>query len=116
MDTEQVQRMARAVIEGLGGVDIVVNNAGNAGSHKFLNHPDDLWHRMLAVNLTSVFYVTRAFLPNLVEQRSGRVITVASIASRVGERYIAAYVASKHGVLGLTRALAAEMLPYNVTV
>ena len=115
-DVEQVQTMAATLSDGLGGVDILVNNAGNAGSHKFLNHPDDLWHRMLAVNLTSVFYVTRAFLPGLVEQRSGRVITVASIASRVGERYVAAYVASKHGVLGLTRALAAEMLPYNVTV
>src|SRR5204863_435830 len=46
-DTEQVQRMAKTAVEGLGGIDILVNNAGNAGSHKFLNHPDDLWHRML---------------------------------------------------------------------
>jgi NAD(P)-dependent dehydrogenase (short-subunit alcohol dehydrogenase family) len=116
MDTEQVQRMARAVIEGLGGVDIVVNNAGNAGSHKFLNHPDELWHRMLAVNLTSVYYVSKAFVPTLIEQRGGRIINIASIASRVGGRYIAAYTAAKHGVLGLTRALATELLPYSITV
>jgi NAD(P)-dependent dehydrogenase (short-subunit alcohol dehydrogenase family) len=115
-DVDQVQHMATTLLEGLGGLDILVNNAGNAGSHKMLNHPDELWHRMLAVNLTSVYYVCKAFLPTLTEQRSGRIITIASIASRVGGRYVAAYTASKHGVLGLTRALAVEMLPYNVTV
>src|SRR5579859_3575939 len=115
-DAEQVQHMATTAIAGLGGVDILVNNAGNAGSHKFLNHPDELWHRMLAVNLTSVYYVSKAFVSTMVEQHHGRIITIASIASRVGERYIAAYVASKHGVLGLTRAMASELLPYNITV
>ncbi len=113
---EQVQHMATTLTAGLGGLDILVNNAGNAGSHKFLNHPDELWHRMLAINLTSVYYVTKAFAPTLVEQHRGRIITVASIASRVGGRYIAAYTAAKHGVLGLTRALAVELLPYNITV
>jgi NAD(P)-dependent dehydrogenase (short-subunit alcohol dehydrogenase family) len=58
-DSEQVKHMASTLIDGLGGVDILVNNAGNAGSHKFLNHPDELWHRMLSINLTSVYYVTR---------------------------------------------------------
>ncbi len=115
-DTSQVQHMASNFLAGLGGIDILVNNAGNAGSHKFLDHPDELWHRMLSINLTSVYYVSKAFAPHLVEQRSGRIITIASIASRVGDRYIAAYTAAKHGVLGLTRALAVEMLPYNVTV
>src|SRR6266700_1220878 len=115
-DVAQVQHMATTLLSGLGGIDILVNNAGNAGSHKILNHPDELWHRMLAINLTSVYYVCKAFVPTLVEQRQGRIITVASIASRVGDRYIAAYTASKHGVLGLMRALAVEMLPYNITV
>jgi NAD(P)-dependent dehydrogenase (short-subunit alcohol dehydrogenase family) len=115
-DSAQVQHMATTLIEGLGGVDILVNNAGNAGSHKFLNHPDELWHRMLAINLTSIYYVTKAFMPTLIERRNGRIINVASIASRIGERYIAAYVAAKHGALGLTRALAAELQPYNITV
>jgi NAD(P)-dependent dehydrogenase (short-subunit alcohol dehydrogenase family) len=100
----------------MGGLDILVNNAGNASSHKFLNHPDDLWQRMLAVNLTSVYAVTKAFVPTLVEQRQGRIINIASTASRVGGRYIAAYTAAKHGVLGLTRALAIEFISYNITV
>jgi NAD(P)-dependent dehydrogenase (short-subunit alcohol dehydrogenase family) len=113
---EQVQQMAKTFTEGLGQVDILVNNAGNAGSHKFLNHPDELWHRMLAVNLTSVYYVSKAFVPTFINQRQGRIINIASIASRVGGSYIAAYTAAKHGVLGLTRALATELLQYNVTV
>ncbi len=115
-DAGQVQHMAKTLTAGLGGVDILVNNAGNAGSHKFLNHPDELWQRMLAVNLTSVYYVTKAFVPTLIEQRYGRIINIASIASRVGGSYIAAYTAAKHGVLGLTRALAVELMPYNITV
>ena len=115
-DPEQVQHMAATLLEKLGGIDILINNAGNAGSHKFLNHPDELWHRMLAINLTSVYYVTKAFVPHFIQQQSGRIITIASIASRIGDRYISAYTASKHGVLGLTRALAAELIPYNITV
>src|SRR5437660_2516507 len=77
MNTEQVQQMAKTLMDGLGGIDILVNNAGNAGSHKFVTHPDELWHRMLAINLTSVYYVTKAFVPKLIEQRTGRIINIA---------------------------------------
>jgi NAD(P)-dependent dehydrogenase (short-subunit alcohol dehydrogenase family) len=115
-DSEQVTHMATTFIEALGGIEILVNNAGHAGSHKFSNHPDELWHRMLSINLTSVYYVTKAFVPALIEQRYGRIINIASIASRAGGSYIAAYTAAKHGVLGLTRALAVELMPYNITV
>ncbi len=101
---------------GLGGIDILVNNAGMADSHAFVDHPDELWHRLLDVNLNSVYYVTKAFASTMIEQRSGRIINIASVAARVGSRYIAAYTASKHGVLGLTRALAVEFVPYNITV
>jgi NAD(P)-dependent dehydrogenase (short-subunit alcohol dehydrogenase family) len=115
-DPTQVERMAATLQEALGGVDIVVNNAGAGGSHKFLGHPDDLWHRMLTANLTSVYYVTKALVPAMVAQRWGRIIMIASTAAKVGARYIAAYTAAKHGVLGLTRALAVELAPYEITV
>ncbi|MGH2542842.1 MAG: SDR family NAD(P)-dependent oxidoreductase [Ardenticatenaceae bacterium] len=115
-DPADVARMAAVAVGELGGVDILVNNAGIAGSHKFLDHPDELWHRMLAVNLTGVYYVTKALVPCMMEQRWGRIITIASIAAKSGARYIAAYTASKHGVLGLTRALAAELVSHNITV
>jgi NAD(P)-dependent dehydrogenase (short-subunit alcohol dehydrogenase family) len=111
-----IHRLAGGVLHAWGGIDILVNNAGNAGSARFVNHPDELWHRMLSINLTSVYYVTKAFVPAMVQQRSGRIITVASIAGKVGAKYIAAYTAAKHGVVGLTRALAAELNPYNITV
>jgi 3-hydroxybutyrate dehydrogenase len=112
----QVERLAAAVKESFGGLDILVNNAGGGGSHKFLNHPDELWHQMLLLNLTSVYYVTKAFTPMLVEQRWGRIINIASTMAKVGGRYIAAYTAAKHGVLGLTRSLALELASSQITV
>lgn len=115
-EPDQVQRMADEAKEELGGVDILVNNAGGAGSHKFLDHPDPLWHKMIALNMTSVYQVTKAVAPQMVEQKWGRIINIASTASKMGFRYITAYTASKHGVLGFTRALALEMVPYNITV
>jgi NAD(P)-dependent dehydrogenase (short-subunit alcohol dehydrogenase family) len=115
-DVQQVAGLVDAVVGELGGVDVLVNNAGAAASHKFLDHPDALWHHMLAINLTSVYYMTKAFAPLMVAQRWGRIIMIASIASKTGARYIAAYAASKHGVLGLTRALALELVSYNITV
>ena len=100
----------------LGPIAVLVNNAGSAESHKFLDHDDALWQRMLDVNLNSVYYVTKAVAPGMVEARWGRIINIASVASKVGGKYIAAYTAAKHGVLGLTRALALEFVGYNITV
>ncbi|MDQ6692834.1 MAG: SDR family oxidoreductase [Chloroflexota bacterium] len=115
-DPLSVGELARRVEDAFGGLDILVNNAGSAQSHKFVDHPDELWHRMLDTNLTSVYYVTKAFAPMLVESGGGRIINIASTAARVGDRYVVAYTAAKHGVLGLTRALAAELVGQNVTV
>jgi len=115
-DSAQVERMAARVLEGFGALDILVNNAGAAKSQNFLNHPDEIWHQMLAANMTSVYYVTKAFVPAMVQQRSGRIINIASTAAHVGASYVAAYTASKHGVLGLTRALAVELVGHGITV
>jgi NAD(P)-dependent dehydrogenase (short-subunit alcohol dehydrogenase family) len=94
---------------------VLVNNAGAAGSHKFIGHDDALWQRMLDVNLNSVYYVTKAVAPMMVEAQWGRIINIASVASKVGGRYVAAYTAAKHAVLGLTRVLALELVSYHVT-
>jgi NAD(P)-dependent dehydrogenase (short-subunit alcohol dehydrogenase family) len=112
----EVQRMAESVYRALPRVDILVNNAGASGSSKFITHDDELWHRMIAMNLTSVYYVTKAIAPSMVGQRYGRIIMMASVAARTGARYIAAYAASKHGLLGLTRSLAVELGTSGVTV
>lgn len=115
-DAAQVQRLPERVTNALGAIDILVNSAGAAGSHKFLDHPDDLWAAMLACNLTSVYRVCKAVVPGMVARRWGRIINLGSTASKIGARYTAAYTAAKHGVLGLTRALAVELNPYQITV
>ena len=115
-DADQVQRLADQVKERFGTADILVNSVGAGTSHKFLAHPDELWQQMLAVNLTSTYYVTKAFVAGMCERRWGRIINVASTAAQTGGRYIAAYTAAKHGVLGLTRALATELVAYDITV
>lgn len=102
--------------ESFGPITVLVNNAGAAESHKFLGHDDALWQRMIDVNLNSVYYVTKAVAPMMVEAGWGRIINIASIAAKTGAKYIAAYTASKHAVLGLTRALAAEFAAQHITV
>jgi NAD(P)-dependent dehydrogenase (short-subunit alcohol dehydrogenase family) len=96
--------------------DILVNNAGIAESATFVNTSDELWQRHLAINLSGTFYCTRAALPAMLERGWGRVINIASIAAKTGAPYIAAYAASKHGVLGLTRSLAVEVAARGITV
>jgi 3-hydroxybutyrate dehydrogenase len=115
-DADQVRRMTEDVDSQFGAVEILINNAGLGRSHRFVDHPDELWNRMLAVNLTSVYHVTKAFVPKMIEARRGRVINIASVMSKIGGKYVAAYTAAKHGVLGLTRALAVELAGYNITV
>lgn len=99
-----------------GAVSILVNNAGAAESAPFARTDRAMWGRMLAVNLTSVFDATQAVLPGMVKRGWGRVVNVASTAGLVGYPYVSAYVAAKHGVVGLTRALALEVARSAVTV
>ncbi|MEK7311811.1 MAG: SDR family NAD(P)-dependent oxidoreductase [Chloroflexota bacterium] len=118
-DVTQPASVADAVSrvrQSLGPISILVNNAGAADSHKFIGHDDAVWRRMIDANLNSVYYVTKAVAPMMAEANWGRIINIASIASKVGAKYVAAYTASKHGVLGLTRALAVELVSYNITV
>ncbi|HZS32837.1 MAG TPA: 3-oxoacyl-ACP reductase FabG [Methylomirabilota bacterium] len=115
-DRQQVDLMVARAADALGPVEILVNNAGIAVSAKLLDTDDALWARHLQVNLTGAFYVSRAALPAMLAARRGRIINIASIAARQGFPYIAAYAASKHGLLGLTRALAAEVVAAGITV
>jgi 3-hydroxybutyrate dehydrogenase len=96
--------------------DILVNNAGIAESAPVVKTTDEFWQRHLAVNLSGTFYCMRAALPAMIERGWGRIINIASIAGKTGAPYIAAYTASKHGVLGLTRSAAMEVATKGVTV
>jgi 3-hydroxybutyrate dehydrogenase len=115
-DPESVARMFDRMRERFGNPDILVNNAGVAESATLVNTTDELWHRHLSINLSGTFYCTRAAVPAMLKKGWGRIINVASIAGKTGAPYIAAYSASKHGVLGLTRSAALELAITGVTV
>lgn len=99
-----------------GTVDILVNNAGQAASAPFGRTDAALWQRMLDVNLTGAYHCIQAALPGMVDKGWGRIVNVASTAGLTGYRYVAAYCAAKHGLVGLTRALALEVAAKGVTV
>ena len=97
-------------------VNILVNNAGIAESAPLAKTSDELWQRHLAINLSGTFYCMREALPHMIEAGWGRIINIASIAGKTGAPYIAAYSASKHGVLGLTRSVSQEVASKGITV
>jgi NAD(P)-dependent dehydrogenase (short-subunit alcohol dehydrogenase family) len=113
---DSIANAVAAVRRDYGPISVLVNNAGAGESHKFIGHDDALWQRMIDVNLNSVYYMCKAVVPMMVEAKRGRIINIASVASKVGMKFIVAYTAAKHGVLGLTRALAVELVAHNITV
>jgi NAD(P)-dependent dehydrogenase (short-subunit alcohol dehydrogenase family) len=110
-----VQGLAREAGE-LGPVAVLVNNAGAAASMPVARTSLEDWNRLLAVNATGAFLCTRAFLPGMLERQWGRVVNVASTAGLSGGKYLAAYSAAKHALVGLTRSVAAEVAGTGVTV
>jgi NAD(P)-dependent dehydrogenase (short-subunit alcohol dehydrogenase family) len=101
--------------EELGRIDILVNSAGVAESSPFLSTDTGTWRRIMAVDLDGPFWLIRATLPGMLERGTGAVVSIASLAARAGYPYVAAYTAAKHGLLGLTRSLAAEYARRGVT-
>jgi NAD(P)-dependent dehydrogenase (short-subunit alcohol dehydrogenase family)/enamine deaminase RidA (YjgF/YER057c/UK114 family) len=110
-----VQALTREAT-GLGPVAVLVNNAGAAASMPVVRTSLEDWNRLMAVNATGAFLCTRAFLPGMLERQWGRVVNVASTAGLSGGKYLAAYSAAKHALVGLTRSAAAEMAGTGVTV
>jgi NAD(P)-dependent dehydrogenase (short-subunit alcohol dehydrogenase family) len=115
-DAAQVTMAFATARSQLGPVDILVNNAGAAESAPFVKTGPELWQRMLAVNLTGAYHCCREVVPDMVKAGYGRIVMIASIAGLQGYPYVSAYCAAKHGVVGLTRALALETARAGVTV
>lgn len=105
-----------AAFAAVGDVDILINNAGQVETAPLAKTSLELWQRLLNVNLTGTFLCSRAVLPGMLARKQGRIVNVASTAALKGYAYVAAYCAAKHGVLGLTRALALEVATKGVTV
>jgi NAD(P)-dependent dehydrogenase (short-subunit alcohol dehydrogenase family) len=119
-DASSVQRGVQTAESQWGAVNILINNAGQAESQTFLRTDPALWQRTLDVNLTGAYHMTQAVLPAMLDAAAqgtpGRIIQVASTAGLMGYPYVTAYVAAKHGLVGLTRALALELARKNITV
>ncbi len=109
-------RAAREALETLGHVDVLVNNAGVAQQKLFTDITDEDWQRMTAVCLSAPFYVTRAILPDMIRRKSGRIVNVSSMWGVCGASCEVHYSAAKAGLIGMTKALAAEVAPSGVTV
>jgi NAD(P)-dependent dehydrogenase (short-subunit alcohol dehydrogenase family) len=114
-DAAAVCRAFEALDERGHTVRILINNAGVAKSAKFAETDGPVWEEMLRVNLTGVYHCIREALPRILAAGGGRIVTVASTAGLIGYPYVSAYCAAKHGVIGLTRALAAEFAMRGVT-
>jgi 3-hydroxybutyrate dehydrogenase len=115
-DPESVRAAFARAREALGGIDILVSGAGVAPSAPLARTSDAVWHQVIETNLSGTFYCLREALPEMTARGWGRVVNLASIAGKTGSPYIAAYAASKHGVLGLTKCAALEVATTGVTV
>lgn len=112
---EQIGAMLTQAARELGPVDILVNNAGIQFTAPVEQFPVDRWDAILAINLSAAFHATRAALPGMRERNWGRIINIASTHGLVASVHKAAYVAAKHGVLGLTKVVALETATTNIT-
>jgi NAD(P)-dependent dehydrogenase (short-subunit alcohol dehydrogenase family) len=115
-DKAAVDAAVARVREKLGPVTVLVNNAGIHLAKRFSTVTDDEWQRIVAVNLTSLFYFTQAVLPDMEAANCGRIINMSSAAGRMGVPYAVPYNATKHGVIGFTRGLALDLARTGITV
>jgi NAD(P)-dependent dehydrogenase (short-subunit alcohol dehydrogenase family) len=115
-DISQVSAKIQAIVADMGGVDILINNAGMAYIGELIDMPLTEWQKLFDLNLTSIFQCLQATLPTMRSQKSGKVINVASIAAKQGFPNWGAYCASKFALLGLTQALMLEEQPHGIKV
>ena len=113
---EEVTKATEFISNELGAIDILINNAGIAKFGNFMDLEIDEWEKIIQVNLMGVYYVTRAVLPGMIEQKSGDIINISSSAGQKGAPITSAYSASKFGVLGITESLAMEVRKHNIRV
>lgn len=112
---EQVSEMIALCVERFGGVDILVNNAGIQHTAPVEEFPDEKWQQILAINLSSAFYAIKAALPHMRRRGWGRIINIASAHGLVASATKSAYVAAKHGLVGLTKVVALETARSAIT-
>ncbi len=115
-DRDAVEGLVPAAEAALGGLDILVNNAGITRDNLFLRMKDEEWEQVIAVNLTAAFRLSRAAVKGMMRRRHGRIVNIGSVVGSTGNAGQGNYAASKAGLIGLTKALAAEVASRNITV
>ena len=113
---DKAKKAVDTAIKALGGIDVLINNAGISQIKAFADISDEDWQTMIDTNLSSMFYTTKAALPYMINQKSGRIINIGSMWGKTGASCEVHYSASKAGVRGLTMALAKELGPSGITV
>jgi NAD(P)-dependent dehydrogenase (short-subunit alcohol dehydrogenase family) len=112
---DSVSACYRGVVDSFGKIDVLINAAGSSVRKFMVDHPDELWFRMLDVNLTGPYRTIKLCLPGMIERRWGRIVNFASTAANVGYPMHSAYCSAKAGLLGLTRCVALEGAAHGVT-
>lgn len=113
---QQAQDAVKSALEKLGGVDILINNAGITKDNLLLRMNEEEFDKVIAVNLKSVFNFSKAVLKNLISQRWGRIVNITSVVGLIGNAGQTNYAASKSGIIGFTKSLAKEVASRNITV
>jgi 3-hydroxybutyrate dehydrogenase len=115
LDPEAIRNMVAEAETRFGCVDVLINNAGIQHVAPIDEFPEDKWNAIIGINLTAAFHTTKAVWGKMKEQKFGRIINIASAHGLVASEFKSAYVASKHGIIGLTKTLALEGAPYGIT-
>ncbi|WP_420101087.1 3-oxoacyl-[acyl-carrier-protein] reductase [Bosea sp. (in: a-proteobacteria)] len=115
-DKDSVEALVPAAEEKLGGLDLLVNNAGITRDNLFMRLKDEDWDSVLAVNLTAAFRLTRAAVKSMMRRRYGRIVSIGSVVGTTGNPGQGNYAAAKAGLIGMSKALAAEVASRNITV
>jgi len=115
-DEKAIEKAIKTAVGNFGDVNILINNAGMVAPSKLQLMSLDVFQQTINVNLTGTFLCTRSVLPEMIKSKTGRIVNIASTAALKGYAYVSAYSAAKHGVLGLTRALALEVAELGITV
>ena len=115
LQPQQLKQMVKQAVEKFGNIDVLVNNAGIQHVSPVEDFPDEKWEEIIGVNLSAAFYLTKAVWKGMKELHFGRIINIASAHGLVASEFKAAYVASKHGLVGFTKTVALEGAPFNIT-
>ncbi|MFZ5667304.1 MAG: 3-hydroxybutyrate dehydrogenase [Pseudomonadota bacterium] len=112
---DDVRAMVELCVEKLGSVDILVNNAGIQHTASVEEFPEEKWHQVIAINLSGIFFAIQAALPHMKKKGFGRIINIGSVHGLIASKHKAAYVAAKHGVVGLSKVVALENAGTGIT-